>query len=144
MSETDDATWTIGPHDIRYEAETGFIVFQTRGVVDSQHSKEILEFFSLCAQRSGVPPFVLVDCRDATTVTAESRSIFSASEIMREGCHCSMFGASFAFRTVITLFTKALTLTGSDFITNSVADEPTAREWLADKRREYLARNAKT
>ena len=144
MSETEDARRTIGAHELWYEPDTGFIVFQQRGVVDGRNTKEVVEFFSLWAKRSGVPPFVLVDCRNASTVNSESRSIFSTSDVMREGCHCSMFGASFAFRTVITLFTKALTLTGSDFVMNSVAEEEPARQWLAEKRRAYLARSAKT
>ena len=143
MNETKHVKDAIGPHEIWFEPDTGFIGVVQVGTLDGAHATSMVEHLAEYAKRSGGATFVIGDDRRAMGLTREARSVFVSSDVVRSECHVALFGASFAFRAVVNLFVKALTLTGSKFVIHAEADEAKARAWLAEQRRAYLARSAK-
>ncbi|HVJ92558.1 MAG TPA: hypothetical protein VM580_22305 [Labilithrix sp.] len=135
---------SIGPHEISYEADTGFIVFSMHGALEARHAQELrkitLEYET--GYFPGKPGFTLVDCRKATGVTGEARKVLAeqGKEEPYES-YLALYGGSFAFRAVINLVLKAVRLAGSaKLVAAAIGSEEEARTWLREQKRAWLAR----
>ncbi|HVJ94582.1 MAG TPA: STAS/SEC14 domain-containing protein [Labilithrix sp.] len=106
------------------------------------------------------PWYVLVDIRQAGSLTPEVREAFADAEdtsletrALQNARRMAIFGGSFAFRTVAGLIMKALHLVQSAPFSSAdsdhrgvrwtiEADEATARAWLLERQRADVARKA--
>ena len=143
MSETKYAKRKIGQHEMWYEPDTGFTFFVHVGTIDGAEAAEMNVQFAELSKSSGEPIFLLADDRKATGINGEARRMLLESEAVRNDFHVGLFGLSFALSAVIKLFSKALAVQGYNYVLNAVEDEVTARAWLTEQRRAYLARRAK-
>ncbi|HVJ93831.1 MAG TPA: hypothetical protein VM580_28775 [Labilithrix sp.] len=134
---------SVGPHQLWYEEETGFVCFVHNGTLNEHELEELGEFVNSCRARvPGEALFLLADDRKATGVSHDARKSIATSPSFHVGTtYVGIFGASFALRVVLNLFFKAIALSSSPSATMFAADdEAEARAWLAQQKRAYYAK----
>ena len=136
---TDDAR--TFKHVFRLDPDTGFFHCVQNGTMTEEDAVEMLAIFARHA-RPGDPVFALADDRNATAMTPGARKVF-ATQKLDEEIYLALFGGSFAFRVVVTLFLKVMSLAKPKFTGVVVADEAEGLAWLKERKRAYLARPAK-
>lgn len=124
----------VGPHEVRYEPDTGFVFVRHEGVLEAADAPALLD---ACAKfaRPGEPVFMLADDRRATGITPEARRILSSSGNVGDRLYLAIFGGNFAFRAIANLVFKAMTISSKKMIAVMVSDEAEAREWLVKQQR---------
>ncbi|HVJ88870.1 MAG TPA: hypothetical protein VM580_03640 [Labilithrix sp.] len=142
MSEAKEARREIGPHEVWFEPEAGFVGSIQNGRLEEEHATELVAYFSTHSNDGDGSTFLILDARKATGHSADARNVFMGSEVLRKDFHVAMFGPSFALRSFINVITKGLVLTGYKISMHAAADEESARAWLRGERRAYVARKA--
>jgi len=131
----------IGPHEIWFEAETGFVVIVQCGRVEEEHAQELAETFAAYRRNAqGEPAFILSDSRRATGVSSEARRIFMKDSRWNdfEG-YLVVIGASFLMRTLSNMLFKAAEVSSRSKLTAiCVATEEEGRAWLSEQQRAYF------
>ena len=141
-STTLDST-TIGPHELRYERDSGFIVLVHHGVLEPAHIVELTETMDRWVDRyqPGGALFIVVDVRNSGGITSEARERAAVSGLRNAESYVAVFGASFAIRVVLNLVFKAIALTSKTSFFTIKGTEEEARAWLAEHHRARSARN---
>lgn len=124
----------VGPSDVRYEEDTGFIYVTHVGELDGPLAKELLAACRKFVTDPDGPVFMLADDRRATGMTSDARKTFSDSPPVGGTLYLAVFGGSFAFRVVCNLVFKAMTFSSTQLVGVMVSDEAEARAWLNKKR----------
>jgi len=149
--------------EVRYEADTGFVCLTQIGRLEGADARMIIETMTAYhTQHIGLsePLYMLIDIRQATSMSPEARKIFAESQkdlsaeqrSSDSQRRLAIFGGSFALRSFANLLMEAMRLASRAFGANADAglaewtvkvDEATARAWLTEERRVYLARKAR-
>jgi hypothetical protein len=136
---------------VRYEPETGFIcVVYPPGRFEEDMARDVIANImehhrSECP---GQPAFLLIDARYVTGISPEARKVVASARyedprnLDETKTYLANFGGSFAFRALANLVVKALMLVSTEMIATVEADEASARAWLSEQRRTYLARKS--
>ena len=132
---------TLSETRFRYEPDTGFLCFVHSGSLDQTVARQMIAEFEKFAV-PGESVFILADNRNATDTTASARKIFAQYHLPVE-VNFAGFGAPFAFRTVVNMLFKAMLVVSPRFAGAVFAEEAEARNWLAEKRRAYLAKKGR-
>ena len=129
---------SVGPHEVEFEHDTGFIVMRQSGELTAEHAKQITAHF-VGLGLDDKPTFLLIDNRNATGMTPEARKAFGESKVSRAGqkSYLGIFGGTFAFRVMANLVMTAMKLAGQDFVGTMAADEAAARAWLTKQKAEH-------
>jgi len=125
---------------VTYEAETGFVRFVQNGTISEEDARDIVARYASLTVDDAL--FILGDHRHATNTTAGARKMFTQHD-QPVDVYYAAYGASFAFRVVITLILKAMSVVPPRIAGSILVDEAEARAWLTDKKRDHFARRAK-
>ncbi|HVJ94497.1 MAG TPA: STAS/SEC14 domain-containing protein [Labilithrix sp.] len=131
----------VGQHEISYDPDTSVMHEVIRGAVTVQELRELAQFVRQCTQ--GGDLFWLIDIREAKAPTIEARK--ASAELVGEGDannHFAIFGGNFAIRAIVNLVFKAMSLASPKVSMHYAVDEADGRAWLAERRRDALARKA--
>jgi hypothetical protein len=136
----------IGHHEVRYEPDTGFVRIINGGTTEEAEAIAIVDALIKYANIGSTDKavFVLADVRKLVPTGPKVRRVY-ATHLPEREMYVVLFGAPFAMRIAYnTLLVTALQMfTKRPFVTEAVADEATARAWLTEQRRAYLARKAR-
>lgn len=128
----------IGKHTVRYEPETGFICVAHVGDMSFEDTMALKDAFERLSQ-PGKPVFTIADATQATGTSPEARKAFTTGSEAKY--YLASFGANFAYRAIMNLLFKAISLKMKNFVTHAFGTEAEAREWLAaQQRREGVRR----
>ncbi|HVJ91786.1 MAG TPA: hypothetical protein VM580_18420 [Labilithrix sp.] len=139
-------TTRIGRHEVRYEADTGFIHIANDGTTDEVEAAAILDTLGRYADVNSKDDalFIIADVRKSSPVTPKARNVYVRRMPACE-TYVVLFGAPIVIRVVFKLLVKALSVTSPrKFVSDAVADEAEARRWLTEQRRAYLARKGRS
>ena len=117
-------------HVMAYEADTGIFRFAQNGTMTEADALELINRISQSG--FGDAFFVLGDHRNATTTTAGARKAFTQFDLAND-VYFAAFGASFAFRSIITMVFKAVSVMLPRFVGVVFSEEAEARAWLREK-----------
>ena len=133
-----------GPHEITYDPATGLLHTRVRGELSGPDAAALIDF-AIERNPLGEPLLVIADFQNATGFTREARRVLGNGRLVSHELYGALVGGSFAFRAILNLVLKALSLaTTATFVAASFADEAEARAWLTEQRRGRLARDGST
>ena len=93
----------MGPHEVRFEADTGFIFVIQDGVLDAGEATLLSKAVKTYGDRSpGEPVFVLADGRKSTGVSREARQVVATGESSLDEAFVALFGTPLAIRVIST------------------------------------------
>ncbi|HVJ93277.1 MAG TPA: hypothetical protein VM580_25925 [Labilithrix sp.] len=134
----------ISKHEVRYEADTGFIYIVSNGALNADELRVLTSTLAEYAARSGPdePAFILADGRKSTGLTTDARKAMTTGPTSFRA-YVAAFGVSVPVRVVLNLVMKAVAMIGRDnVVLRFVSDITEAREWLAEAQRSYRAQVA--
>jgi len=136
---------SVGPHEIRYEADAGFFHVTVNGSIEEAHANGIIDTLNKHVDVASTKDalFVTCDVRNAKNSNAKARNVY----LTRLHCqtYAALSGANFAFRAVFNLLVRAVALRSpGKLVSTAVAGDEEARAWLAEHKGAYLGRHAKS
>lgn len=127
----------FGPHQIRVEGDIAVIVFN--GDLTAEDAHKMFAVFEAIVEQYGRYG-TLVDARRMGRVTQEARGVVAQWPYTGLTFGTSVFGASLATRTVMTLVIRALQLIGrGPLATEFFPTQAQAQEWIRARSKEAAA-----